>query len=511
MGSFYRLLYTSAFISLILYPTVLLSTPLYIMSNQAQPRAQLRSTCNACADAKIGCTKEKPSCARCVRREETCVYAVIRRAGRPAVKKTKVTTDGPTTTQQFVSATDSGMQMSNPISATSGAQELLTMAQAPDAVMIDQPSSSTSPQLSSDIFNTSTPDFADFSGQAWSGNSVLQTVPETIGDDFDFLASLTLPPDFDPNPDSVLNHNDFEFSFTPSSTDIPDRQVLFPIEVSTVPIGAGQISEQANLRQIPTTTKAKLGLVDWFSTSNSSTTSGSPRSIPTPPARRDSVLGQVAPSSPSNCGCSAKAHAVLRELVMDKQKGETHTLRQLEYVLSQNQTAMETTNAVLACPCAKDISSLFTLALVVFKTLGWYAAAASACHANVTSLQPDELANQASLTVRLSADGLPGYELDGEDGNHIVRQLVLSRLHQVQRVVKVLSQQLHSIAEREQRSRATSSGNGIDATVRDLLFDDNPFDQTMSQRLAQVLEASMRARLRDLSQALLTALRDGAP
>jgi len=47
--------------------------------------------------------------------------------------------------------------------------------------------------------------------------------------------------------------------------------------------------------------------------------------------------------------------------------------------------------------------------------------------------------------------------------------------------------------------------------VRDLLFDDNPFDQTMSQRLAQGLETSMRARLRDLSQALLTALRDGVP
>jgi hypothetical protein len=77
----------------------------------------------------------------------------------------------------------------------------------------------------------------------------------------------------------------------------------------------------------------------------------------------------------------------------------------------------------------------------------------------------------------------------------------LSRLHQVQRVVKVLSQ----------RSRATGSGNGIDAVVRDLLFDDNPFDQTTSQRLAQGLEASMHARSRDLSQALLTALRDGVP
>ena len=191
MVSLYCLLPTSAFISLILYPSVLSSSPLYIMSNQAQPRAQLRSTCNACADAKIGCTKEKLSYARCVRREETCVYAVIRRAGRPAVKKTKVPTDKPTTTQQSASATDSGMagsqgppqplqqpasvQMPTPISATSGAQELLAMAQAPDAVMIDQPSSSTSPQLSRDIFSASTPDFADFSGQAWSGNSVLQT------------------------------------------------------------------------------------------------------------------------------------------------------------------------------------------------------------------------------------------------------------------------------------------------------------------------------------------------
>ncbi|KAJ4341939.1 hypothetical protein N0V95_007064 [Ascochyta clinopodiicola] len=404
------------------------------------------------------------------------------------------------------------VQMPTPISATSGARDGLAMAQAPDAVMMDQPSSSSSPQLSRDIFNASTPDFADFSGQAWSGNSVLQTVPETIGDDFDdFLASNFLPPDFDPHPDPGLNHNDFEFPFTPSSTGIPDRQVLFPIEMPTAPMGAGQIPEQAKLQQTPTTTKAKLALVDWFSTSNSGTAGGSLRTMPTPPLRRDSVLGQVVPSSASNCGCSTKAHAVLGKLVMDKQKSETHTLRQLEYVLSQNQTAMETTNAVLACPCAKDISSLFTLALVVFKTLGWYAAAASACHANATSLQPGEPANQPPLTVRLSADGLPGYELDGEDANHIVRQLVLSRLHQVQRVVKVLSQRLHAMAEREQRLRATGGGSGIDVVVRDLLFDDNPFDQTTSQGLAQGLEASMRARLYDLSQALLTALRDGVP
>jgi hypothetical protein len=211
----------------------------------------------------------------------------------------------------------------------------------------------------------------------WSGNSVLRKVPETIGDDFDdFLASMTSPPDFDPNPDPGLNHNDFELLFTPSSTGISDRQVLFPIEMPTAPIGAWQISEQANLEQTSTTTIAKPALVDWFSTSNSSRASSSPPTIPTPPLRRDSLLGQVAPSPPSNCGCSTKAHAVLRELVMDKQKSETHTLRQLEYVLSQNQTAMETTNSVLACPCAKDISSLFTLALVVFKTLVWYAAAA---------------------------------------------------------------------------------------------------------------------------------------
>lgn len=52
------------------------------------PRSvKVRSTCNACQQAKIRCSHEKPSCRRCQKHNIDCVYSVSRRLGRPAKKK----------------------------------------------------------------------------------------------------------------------------------------------------------------------------------------------------------------------------------------------------------------------------------------------------------------------------------------------------------------------------------------------------------------------------------------
>ncbi|KAL3473363.1 hypothetical protein BJX99DRAFT_261427 [Aspergillus californicus] len=48
---------------------------------------KVRSTCNACQQAKIRCSHERPSCKRCQKHGIECVYSISRRLGRPAKKR----------------------------------------------------------------------------------------------------------------------------------------------------------------------------------------------------------------------------------------------------------------------------------------------------------------------------------------------------------------------------------------------------------------------------------------
>ena len=54
---------------------------------QLPKSVKVRSTCNACQQAKIRCSHEKPSCRRCQKHKIDCIYSVSRRLGRPAKKK----------------------------------------------------------------------------------------------------------------------------------------------------------------------------------------------------------------------------------------------------------------------------------------------------------------------------------------------------------------------------------------------------------------------------------------
>ncbi|KAL4983002.1 hypothetical protein BDW68DRAFT_191686 [Aspergillus falconensis] len=48
---------------------------------------KIRQTCNACQQAKIRCSHERPSCKRCQKHNIDCIYSISRRLGRPAKKR----------------------------------------------------------------------------------------------------------------------------------------------------------------------------------------------------------------------------------------------------------------------------------------------------------------------------------------------------------------------------------------------------------------------------------------
>ncbi|KAK3902975.1 Sterigmatocystin biosynthesis regulatory protein [Staphylotrichum tortipilum] len=52
-----------------------------------RPQPKLRSSCDACGEAKIRCDRSRPSCGRCAVQGVGCVYGVSRKAGKPPKRR----------------------------------------------------------------------------------------------------------------------------------------------------------------------------------------------------------------------------------------------------------------------------------------------------------------------------------------------------------------------------------------------------------------------------------------
>ena len=61
---------------------IVTSYPLSFTSEYQMSTVKLRESCESCASCKVKCTKEKPSCSRCVARGLDCQYGESRRCGR---------------------------------------------------------------------------------------------------------------------------------------------------------------------------------------------------------------------------------------------------------------------------------------------------------------------------------------------------------------------------------------------------------------------------------------------
>ena len=65
-----------------------------MLQHESEGSRRLRVSCDFCIQSKARCSKDKPSCRRCVRKSHSCVYGVARRAGRPR-KSSQATDRGP--------------------------------------------------------------------------------------------------------------------------------------------------------------------------------------------------------------------------------------------------------------------------------------------------------------------------------------------------------------------------------------------------------------------------------
>ena len=68
-------------------------------ASSTSPKPRLRTSCDRCQEAKLGCSQEKPTCRRCSRHGIPCVYSPFRRIGRPRKSTNPRTTNASNNTK----------------------------------------------------------------------------------------------------------------------------------------------------------------------------------------------------------------------------------------------------------------------------------------------------------------------------------------------------------------------------------------------------------------------------
>lgn len=227
-------------------------------------------------------------------------------------------------------------------------------------------------------------------------------------------------------------------------------------------------------------------------------------------------------------GCLVHALGLLKQLFPNASNGcarsktpevPANTAEQLPTIQSavmENAQIIDAISTMLQCSCSQDDYLLMVMSLIVFKVLGWYAAAArgtSAASMDDTqsghnTKPPHFEATKSSRHTEqvLQLPAIVGaYCIDGEDQGRMAGQLVLSELHRAQGLVNQLSERL--------KKRGVSNGASL-STQEDTLnsqesFSDEENPSPFSTTLLDQLENDVRKRLRSLSSEIVSMLRHG--
>lgn len=247
-----------------------------------------------------------------------------------------------------------------------------------------------------------------------------------------------------------------------------------------------------------------------------------PRSPPNSHASSTSDAHSYQGSHPteSPCFCLIRALGLMKQLFPSPSTACTNsatpgldkstTLPTIQAVIAKNERTIEAVSTMLQCSCSEDGYLLAIMSLIIFKVLGWYAAAArqtpSVGDGNDRVQSPRSFSSgylSHSEQVILGSPVVGSYRLDGEDLTRMAAQLVLSELHRVQRLVNQLSTKL--------KMQAAKNGGMVNTPISSASENaENAESETTSSLSAVMLdqlEVDLRKRLRSLSLEIVEGLR----
>lgn len=440
------------------------SLPASARRSSAAPK--LRDSCQGCAASKLKCSRERPTCARCAKRGMVCEYFVTKRGGRrPTSRLNANSSSSP--------RMENSLNIPAPATSASSPSSLSSFGRTADSL--------TPPGLM----------------QMSLGNHRHSSSPFP-----DILPGIVTPAD-------------------PTTTPSPASLTTTHLDYFNLPIPLSILDTQGPDYLNPADAAA------FFLQDNALAVFGEAvfdlPSVPKPqtqthPASRSSVTDRLHSardySSDPGCSCLLQALGLLKQLFPNASSSSTYMASlfpgqfpTIHSVIVENEQTIAVLNTMLQCPCSQDGYLLAIISLVVFKIMGWYAAAARETplsHCNFNSGSGD-----GSAKSHLDHGRRPHSEqvfklwpsVDGEYEGRVAAQLVLSELHRVQQLINVLSQRLTAHGLQTSCLELPSSPDYFYF----LNQDSSAFPVTM---LGQ-LEVDLRKRLRTLSVEIVDILRRG--
>ncbi|KAK3897328.1 aflatoxin regulatory protein-domain-containing protein [Staphylotrichum tortipilum] len=569
---------------------------------------KLRDSCHNCAASKQRCSKEKPTCARCLKRGRVCEYQQSKRAGRSRaetrVRRAQDSSSKPSGDASFVAVS---FVNSHPTPAVPTPTPTITGTPAADAVPSDttSPPPPTLPSPTGEIINaagwvptpipldpvfttTSSSDAGTGPGEnqlyfsahemqdmlgGGSFESAASVDGEAIADStdddpwsFPSMAGLTAGSGLmDADLYSAVFMQPFDDARSPM-TDLDDAVIFQAAKTSLPPqplslslfLAQPQPLLQTQPHPQPPASSGIDSSVGLASTAGSSSapvffpsgsSSSSARGSCSCMARALSLLQQQLARSPTSCAGSCSSGSGEQHLdqpppppAAPPQPGPPPTV---QAVLEENERTVEAASGILQCrACAHDRYLLVTLALVIFKLLGWYAAAArdarsgeaagaAAAAAAAAWMLESGGWHQVECVMAVSDCGGGGgladggmhglaFEEEDEGPGRVVPRLVLSKLYRVKRLVNDLSERLRtpqggsllgpgsssSVASSlASGGRSVSPGAGAVRTSPPL--DKELVSATLPAALLGQIELDLQRRLRALSTEVIDMLRRG--
>lgn len=359
-------------------------------TSKAKPEnRKLRASCDGCYLSKVKCSKETPTCTRCLDHGIICKYSPSQRIGKPKRAPADPRENDP----------------------ASPARDL-DWSGRPIARPIDDASTQHAPLLD---WNVERSPFAVGNTNDFDHDGNLQTTwPQSLSDGKVGNGSW---------PGKSSSHSSYASSCQPSSS----ANTIFDFEgnnaMPATPMSVDAGSWPQNPRNYFAHTKDTL--TDRLSLSSAASLPFDCLSF------QKRSPGLHSPSQNLSCTCPTQTFEVLRTL----HERSSNPLTPFDTILSVNKDINGRIAATLDCPCRHDASIIMTLAASIATILAWYRSIFFPPSDYFTATKAQGTPQSAPTPISLGA-----FRLDGADEKAVKIQVALSELKKIDVLVARIPQ-----------------------------------------------------------------------
>lgn len=346
----------------------------YDASNQ-----KLKESCDDCAISKVKCTREKPTCQRCARRQRPCVYGASRRNGRTGQRVgTRQTSVAPSPV-----TSDNNAQRGHH-SATKFSFDFVATGNVTDSCPSQVPSSNS---IASSISNPSWFDY-DF--------------PDNF--DFSDMEYLKSPDNMD---DSLTADGPVLHHIYPIANEAQETIEPHELHSDVMPTSIHQIAPVAQML----------------------------------PSRFEDQRAEHTDSDANHASttdvCLSTATNLLLSLFPNTNTANISCV-DIDAILKRNRRAIDDATSILSCDCTKDRYLIHILGLGLLKVMAWYAALIE--NKQSPADETPRIYNKPSKRRQDSVVGrdmVPELPSESRHEGRQAAQAVMGELHHLQRLLKL--------------------------------------------------------------------------